>query len=226
MSLVYGVDSRVPASTRLTNGYNLYEWVMRMSCFPSFWGRSLTGDGAITSEEIEFLKRKKCKIALIVRDLIEEIISSNNAEKDSQRVIEIAKNLGVPQEQGIALFAEIPSHWSVNHNWMIDYANNLLNSGYIPGFIGNTDSSKNFNFGRQCSHYVQATRKNDQLHAVYCSTEPKYKFEPESWAPYAPSQLLPNDIHLWQYGKIKFHSLKVNKCYARDEAVTKCFWSV
>lgn len=27
----------------------------------------------------------------------------------------------------------------------------------IPGFIGNTDSSKNFNFDRQCSHYVQAT---------------------------------------------------------------------
>lgn len=35
--------------------------------------------------------------------------------------------------------------------------NKKLKNGYTPAFIGHTDSSKNFNFDRQCSHYVQAT---------------------------------------------------------------------
>ena len=48
MALIYGAESRIPANTPLTNGYNLYDWVMRKSCFPSFWGRTLTGEGALT----------------------------------------------------------------------------------------------------------------------------------------------------------------------------------
>lgn len=59
MSLIYGTNSGMPANTRLTNGYTLYEWVMRKSCFPSFWGRSLTGERKITAEEIEFLRSKR-----------------------------------------------------------------------------------------------------------------------------------------------------------------------
>lgn len=226
MSLIYGVESKTPANTRLTNGYNLYDWVMRKSCYPSFWGRSLNGEGAITDSELDFLKRRYCKIALIVRDLTEAGISCNNANDDSLKAVEAAKALGVPQNKGIALFAEINPDWSVNHNWMIGYARHLLDSGYIPGFIGNTDSSKNFNFGRQCSHYVQATRGENQLQAIYWSTEPKYDFEPEAWAPYAPSELLPKDMHLWQYGTVDFHRIHTNKCYARDNIVMKCFWSL
>ena len=225
MSLIYGVESKASANTLLTNGYCLYDWVMRKSCYPSFWGRSLVGEGSITLDEIEFLKSKKCKIALIVRDLSEERISSNRADDDVLRIIEAAKTLGVPSNRGIALFAEIPSTWSVNHNWMISYSRGLLKNGYMPGFIGNTDSSKNFNFGRQCSHYVQATKKEKQLNAVYWSMEPTYKFNPEVWAPYAPSELLPRDMHLWRYGNIKFHKIYVNKSYARNSSIINCCWS-
>ena len=224
MSLIYGVESRAPADTLLTNGYDLYTWVMRKSCYPSFWGRTLVGKNPIEDEEIEFLKSKNCKIALIVRDLSEATISSNTATEDAIRAIEAARRLGIPRNNSIALFAEIPDDFSVNHNWMINYARNLLNNGYLPGFIGNTDSSKNFNFGRQCSHYVQATRNEGQLCAVYCSTQPKYQFDPESFATYAPSELLPKDINLWNYGNIDFHKISVGKLYASSAMVLDRFW--
>jgi len=223
MTQIFGADSRMPANTRLTNGYTLYDWVMRMSCFPSFWGRSLIGEKAVTKEEIDFLHSKHCKVALILRDLKEEEISINE-DFISSRAIEAARALDIPQNKGIAIFAEIDTDYSVNHNWMIRFASTMNNSGYIPGFIGNTDSSKNFNFGRQCSHYVQATRSVDQLNALYWSTEPKYKFDPYKWATYAPSELLPKDMHLWQYGSVDFHNVHANKSYARDASVMKHFY--
>lgn len=226
MSLIYGVESTKSANSKLTNGYTLYDWVMRKSCYPSFWGRSLNGKDAITQEEIKFLKNKSCKIALILRDLKEKTISGNNAIDDALTAIEAARLIGVPRNKGIVLFAEITANYSVNHNWMLGYSRNILNNGYLPGFIGNTDSSKNFNFGRQCSHYVQATRDENQLNTVYWSMEPKYDFDPEVWIPYAPSELLPNEMHLWQYGIINFHSINVNKCYARDDSIMKYCWNL
>lgn len=223
MSIVYGADSIMPANTKLTNGYNLYEWVMRKSCYPSFWARDIIGPHGISEAEIQFLRSKKCRIALVYRDLPEEEISQNDGTEIAIRVVEAAKLLGVPQNGEKALFAFFNPEWSVNHNWMISYANYLVNNGYVPGFIGNTDSSKNFNFGRQCSHYVQATRGVGQLRAKYWATEPKYNFDPDIWAPYAPSELLPRDIHIWNYGSIDFHSIHAEKLYARDEFVAESF---
>ena len=219
MSLIYGVDSTAFSNTPLTNGYTLYDWVMRKSCFPSFWGRSLTGENPITKSEIEFLKSKNCKIALIIRNLTEVSVSCNNGEEDALNAIKAAEAISVPKNKNIVLFAEILPDWSINHNWMISFANTLVNNGYLPGFIGNTDSSKNFNFGRQCSHYVLATGKFNQFNAVYWSTEPKYDFDPEIWSTYSPSELLPEDIHLWQYGKIEFHNIYANKNYAHDSSI-------
>ena len=223
MSLIYGANSITPANARLTNGYTLYDWVMRMGCFPSFWGRSLTGDGKITQDEMEFLKNKNCRVALIVRDLTEAEVSANDGTRSAVKALEAAKKLDIPKNKGIAIFAYIEPEWSVNHNWMISYASNLKSGGYIPGFIGNTDSSLNFNFDRQCSHYVQATRNLGQFEALYWSLAPKYNFDPEKWSTYAPSELLPNDMHLWSYGSIDFHSVHADKTYARDERVLKSF---
>ncbi len=224
MNLIYGADSRTRVDIRLTNGYNLYEWVMRKSCFPSFWGRNMTGKYAVTKEEIAFLHQMGCKVALIANGFEEVSIASNNAQNDALRTIEAAKRLGVPQNKGITLFAEIPGKLCVNHNWMIGYANHLLRNGYCPGFIGDTDSSKNFNFGRQCSHYIQATRKNCHPLTTYWATAPHYNFDPAVWAPYAPSQILPADIHIWQYGTVDFHTISAGKCYARDESVLERFY--
>lgn len=224
MAMIFGVDSTAPANVRLTNGYHMYDWVMRMNRVPAFWGRALTGEDAVSAEELAYLRKKNCKIALILRDLTEAGVSASNGTADALRAVEAAKALGVPQNEGIALFAEIRPEWSVNHNWMISFAQALKANGYRPGFIGNTDSSKNFNFDRQCSHYVQATAEAEQFRAVYWATEPKEDDEPTAWTPFAPSALTPEEIGLWRRGMIRFGDREVNETYAREPALLGCMW--
>lgn len=224
MSMIFGVDSSVAANVRLTNGYTLYDWVLRQNQFPAFWGRALTGEDAVTSEELAFLKERHCKLALIIRDLTEISVSSNNGMEDALRAVEAAAALGVPAQAGIALFAEIRPDWSVNHNWMMSFAQVVSDNGFLPGFIGNTDSSKNFNFDRQCSHYAQATEADEQFHAVYWATEPKLEDEPKAWAPYCPSALKQDDMGLWQCGVIRFGDWEVNETYAHDATVLDHLW--
>jgi len=224
MKTIYGVLSTTPANKRLKNGYTMYNWVMRQKGFPAFWGRDLSGEDAITQEEIDFLRQKDCKIALVLRDLTEVQVSGNNGTADALAAVEAAKSMGVPQNAGIALFVEIDPAWSVNHNWMISFAQTLVANGYTPGFIANTDSSKNFNFDRQCSHYVQATGEVGQFGAVYGATEPKVDSVPTAWEPYCPSALNPEDIGLWVCGTTTFDAEQVDNVYARDEKVLATMW--
>lgn len=224
MKMIFGVNSTAPANERLKNGYTLYDWVMRQNCFPSFWMRTLTGKNVISEDEIEFLREKDCKIGLVIRDLTEVQVSSVNGAEDALRAIEAAKMLGVPQNKGIVLFAEIKPEWSVHHNWMMGFADVLVSDGYVPGFIGNTDSSDNFNFDRQCSHYVQATAEVNQFGAIYCATEPKMSEIPDKWCPYCPSALEPEDMHLWECGRTTFGELAVDDIYARDTKVVEQMW--
>ena len=197
---------------------------MRQRCFPGFWGRTLLGDNPISAEEVEFLRSKDCKIGLIIRDLTETMISSGSGTDDAMRAITAARSIGVPENSGIAIFVEIESDWSINHNWMLSFAETVSNNGYIPGFIGNTDSSMNFNFGRQCSHFVNATSDTNNYNAVYCATEPKLPDMPNEWSPYCPSVLEPEDMSLWVCGKTNFGTLEVDDVYARDDTVLDYMW--
>lgn len=224
MQAIFGADSVQPANIKLKNGYDLYTWVMRLNTFPAFWGRNLTGENHITAEEVDFLRSKNCKIAPIYNEFTELIVSTLDGTKDALWLANVARELGIPQNQGVALFAEIGSDWSVSHNWMISFANTLVNYGYVPGFIGNTDSSKNFNFDRQCSHYVQATEGVDQYGAVYWATEPKPGGEPELWTPYCPSALEQDQIGLWQNGATVCGNISANTTYARDESILRYMW--
>ena len=224
MKTVFGVYSATPLNKKLKNGYTMHDWVMRQNGYPAFCLRSLTGDHAITVEEIDFLRQKDCRIGLIIRDLTEAQVSRTNGAEDGRRAAEAAKALGVPQHRGIAICVEIKPEWSVNHNWMIGFAYALSSAGYCPGFIGNTDSSKNFNFDRQCSHYVQATADTNGFGAVYGATEPKAESAPESWEPYCPSALNPEDIGLWVCGTTTFDALTLDNVYARDEKVLANMW--
>lgn len=224
MKTIYGVSSATPSNKKLKNGYTLYDWVMRQKGFPAFWGRTLLGKNAMTEEEIAFLNAKDCKISLVVRDLSEEIVSGTNGTEDAVRAANAARALGVPQNVGIAIFAEIQSDWSINHNWMISFAETLVSNGYIPGFIGNTDSSKNFNFDRQCSHYVHATEDVNQFDAIYCATEPKLGEIPKEWVPYCPSALEPENMQLWMCDKTTFGEFEVDDVYARSKEILANMW--
>lgn len=224
MAMIFGANSFVPANTRLNNGYTLYDWVMRKNCFPAFWGRSISGDNAISEEELAFLRERNCKIALIMDDLTEAGVSAADGTQDALRAVEAAKALGVPAYEGIAIFAEIRSDWSVSHNWMIMFAYTLMANGYIPGFFGNTDSSKNFNFNRQSGHYMQATVDVDHYHAIFGATEPRCDGEPEVWLPYCPSDFTREDIGLWRCGAIPYGDIVAYQTYARDISLLEHMW--
>lgn len=224
MKTVFGVYSATPINKKLKNGYTMYDWVMRQKGFPAFCMRTIDGEDPISSKEITFLKERDCKIGLVICNLTEAAVSGRSATAEAMNAVEAAKELGVPENQGIALFAEIKPQWSVNHNWMISFAQTVAANGYVPGFIGNTDSSKNFNFDRQCSHFVQATEVVDCFGAHYMATEPKCMTRPEEWVPYCPSTLEPEDISLWCCGSTTFDSLQVEDVYAKDEKVLEIMW--
>lgn len=224
MKTYFGVSSEAPANQRLKNGYTLYDWVMRQKGFPLFWGRTLFGTNCITKEEIQFLRDKDCKILLIDRELTEREVSRTDGSDSAMRVVEAAKALNIPTERGIAILAEIKSEWSVNHNWMISFAQIIESNGFVPGFIGNTDSSKNFNFDRQCSHYVQATSDVGQFGAIYCATEPKVDKTPNEWLPFCPSAMEPEEMHLWACGKTNFGKFETDDVYAQNKDVLKYMW--
>ena len=224
MKTIFGVSSAAPINKKLKNGYTMYDWVKRQKCFPSFCMRTLCGEDKITAEEIEFLKAKDCKIGLVIRDLTEAKVSGVNCTEEILKAVEAAKELGVPQNEGIALFAEINPEWSVNHNWMISFAKTVFANGYVPGFIGNTDSSKNFNFDRQSSHYVHATKEEDYYGAVFMATEPKCDSMPTEWTPYCPSALETEDIQLWCCGTTTFDYINVEDVYGKDREVLEKMW--
>ncbi len=224
MKTIFGVNSIAPINRKLKNGYTMYDWVMRQNGFPAFCMRTLCGEDKITAEEIEFLKAKDCKIGLVVRDFTETQLSASDGKSDALNVVKAAKELCIPSNRGIAIFVEIKPEYSVNHNWMISFAYTLASNGFTPGFIGNTDSSKNFNFDRQCSHFIQATKNVDCLDTVIAATEPKLDKAPLEWAPYCPSALEPEDIKLWCCGTTTFDALQVENVYANDEKVLEKMW--
>lgn len=224
MNTIFGVSSTTASNTKLKNGYTLFDWVMRQKGIPAFWFRTISGEGAVTQEEINYLKENDCKPAFMIKNLTSEQLASSDGTDDGIKIAEIAKNLGIPQNKNIALIVEIRADQNVSHSWMCSFAEAIVSEGYIPGFIGNTDSSVNFNFDRQCSRYVQATGNTDYYHAVYGATEPKYIGEPEEWTPYCPSALQPEDIQLWVTETIEFDNIKCDVIYAHDMSVLNNMW--
>ena len=224
MKKIFGVDSNLPANTKLTNGYDLYSWVMRMHGFPAFWGRNISGENHITKEEVSFLQKKRCKIALVFNELTEADISKADGTQEALKAIKAINALGVPKHEGIAVFAYIHPDWSVSHNWMISFARVITNHGFIPGFIGNTDSSKNFSFDRQYGHFVHATDAQNNYNAVIWAQEPKFEGEPSEWSPYCPSVCTPEQISLWQTGTITYREKNVNVSYAKDKTALMYMW--
>lgn len=224
MTAIFGVDSLYPANTKLTNGYDLYSWVMRKGGFPAFWGRSITGEDKVTLEEMEFLKEKKCKVAFYLTDLTETQTASFNGTEDALRAVEAVEALGVAKDKGIVIFAVLGDDWGINQNWMLSFAATLSNNGFAPGFIGNTDSSKNFNFNRQCGHFVKDTEKMKNLGVVFGATEPKSGKEAALWQPFYPSDIDVDKIALWQNGRINCNGISANTTYGHDESVLAYMW--
>lgn len=216
---IFGVRSKTRANIKLSNGYTLYEWAMRKNCPPTFWARSICGDEAVTKEELEFLKNKNCKIALLFDKLTENEVSSGNGKESAEKAVRAAKELGVPENENIAIIAVIEDSWSVYNGWMINFAQEIKDSGFEAGFIGNTDSSMNFNFDRHYSHFIEAGYTS-----ICGATQPKISGEPIDWSPYAPSVIGPEDIQLWQTEDDAYKEISFSYIYAKDDDVLKSMW--
>lgn len=224
MKTIFGVCSTTPSNKKLKNGYTMYDWIKRQKCFPKFWGRNISGPNAITELEMNFLKENDCKVLFIFDGLEEKDVSAFDGTDDASIVLSAMRKLNVPRNKDIAIFVKLNPGWSINHNWMISFARAISSNGFVPGFIGNTDSSKNFNFDRQCSHFVQATKDVNYFGALFMATEPKLDTMPEEWTPYCPSALEPEDMHLWSCGTTTFDFTGVEDVYAKGEKVLENMW--
>lgn len=214
--MVFGAISKFPATTILKNGYNLFNWVTRKNCYPSFWGRNIIGLDKITNEEIEYFRSNNCRIMPIVSDFSESDITQNSATIHAKKVLKEIKTLGIPDEGRIAIFVLIEPDWCVNHNWMLSYARALQSEGYIPGFIGNTDSSKNFSFDREVGHFLRFSKNNGIVLPILCATEPASP-NPTKWEPFCPSDMNREEISFWQFGEERCGDVSAKTVYARDK---------
>ena len=208
---VFGVQSDSPANTRLTNGYTLFDWVVRQNCFPAYWGRSVSGKTAITKAEIDFLADRDCGVLLVFDDITAVDVAKKDGTKDAERAISAVEKLGIEGDGQIAIFAEIKDNMNVNHNWMLSFASKLIVNGYMAGFIGNTDSSDNFNFDSEYSHYLRAGGIG-----VCISTKPQTNEHVYDWTPYSPSALPVADVAFWRNGKKEFMGISYNTIYSKD----------
>lgn len=203
--LLFGVNSNIPSNIILQNNLTMFEWVKRNKLYPNFWGRNLTGDNALTEEEIKFLRAKGCKIAAICKD-----DSAKNTDEEgkkfAKKIVNIAKELGVKQKN--AFFLEIEEKSKTNRKYLRGYAKELLSKGYIPGFKANTDAA--FDFDRQFCIGMKYDKSIFELCLVwavapsikeYDGISTSHMVHPDQWKPFAPSAITRNDISIWQYGK-------------------------
>lgn len=77
--MIFGVKSKIPSDMKLTNGYSLFDWIMRKKDVPELWMRNITGENRITPDELAFLKNKGCCVALLIDGIPEAEAASNNA---------------------------------------------------------------------------------------------------------------------------------------------------
>ena len=203
--LYFGVDSKVQSDDILQNNINHFEWVVRNKVYPSFWGRNIVGENALTEDEISFIHSKGCKIAAIYTD------SGDKQTYEQGQVLaddigERAIDLCIPK--GTSIFLEIGENEVVTTSFMRGFVSTMIEIGHIPGFKANTDAA--FDFDREFSRGLQTDREifeKSLIWAVAPSLEEYYRVTtthllyPDVWKPFAPSGITRQDIAIWQYGK-------------------------
>lgn len=203
--LMFGVDSKMNVQDLLQNNIDLFEWVLRNKIHPVFWGRNITGENALTKEEIKFLHEKGCKIAATYH-------TSNTKETERQgwleakAITECAQNLNIPI--GTTIFLEFSDSEHASRDYMKGFATGMLSNSYIPGFKANTDAA--FSFDREYSRGLQIDRDLFTSCLIWAVTPSLKEYErvttthlvhPDRWMPFAPSGIRRTDIAIWQYGK-------------------------
>lgn len=202
--LLFGVDSEIQANDILQNNISMYEWVVRNKVHPNFWGRNLSGENALTKDEVDFIHSKGCKIAAIYTDAGEK-----QTEEQGKTAGKIAAasafELETPQDS--AIFLNIGEE-SASREYLKGFAEELIESGYTPAFKADTDAK--FDFDREFSRGLQTDREIFEQCLVWAVAPTLSEYDrmttthlihPDNWMPYAPSGIKRKDIAAWQYGK-------------------------
>ena len=202
--LLFGVDSHTPSNDILQNNLTEFEWAVRNKVYPNFWGRNLTGENALTKEEIDFLHGMGCKIAAIHTDG-EPKQTEEQGRILAKKIDVTAYELGIPENT--AVFLEIGEE-NLTRDFMKGFADGLMTEGFTPGFKANTDAA--YSFDREFSRGLQTDREIFEK-CIVCAEAPSLKeydrvttthlIHPDNWAPFAPSGITRQDIAIWQYGK-------------------------
>ena len=202
--LLFGVDSKVRSDNLLQNNINQFEWVIRNKIYPNFWGRNITGDNALTEEEIRFIHNNGCKIALIYT-AEDKKQTEDQGKIIAKRIGVTATELGIPN--GVAVFLDLPENENVSKDFMLGFATALMAEGYTPGFRANTDAK--FSFDLEFSRGMQTDKdvfKKCLIWAIaptvkeYDGITTSHFIHPDNWMPYAPSGITRKEIAIWQYG--------------------------
>ena len=203
--LYFGVDSEIQSNDLLQNNVNMFEWVVRNKIHPNFFGRNITGENALTKEEVKFIHLNGTKIALIYSDSAEKK-TENQGKETVVKLDKILLDLGIPEET--AIFLEIEDSETITTDFMKGFASTLIEIGYTPAFKANTDAAHPFD--REYSRGMQ-TDKDIFSKCLIWAVAPTIKeydgmttthfIYPDAWKPFAPSGITREQIAVWTYGK-------------------------
>lgn len=163
----WGVDSSVRADLPITwDGQPMtnYDYVhARIGRYPDFWGRYIGSAGTqIHPDEIQYLRRKRCRIALIYNGFrarpqdrvhygahqMRFYRGRANGEWTARKAIEIANNLNPRPPDGIRIYADIED-WTVDQHWIRGWqetmrASRFAGAGGLYGRSGHVASNREF----------------------------------------------------------------------------------
>ncbi len=202
--LHFGVDSNTEANIVLQNNLELFEWVIRNKIYPCFIGRNISGERALSKEEILFLHKKACKIAALYFSK-DEKKTEENGKRVAKQACDAAEALDIPLDTAIFL---VISEDSVTRDFMRGYATALLDEGYTPAFQANTDAR--FVFDREFSGGMQSDKDIFSKCLIWATSPTVTEYDrmttthlihPDNWSPFAPSAITRKEIAVWQYGK-------------------------
>lgn len=206
-ALFFGVSSAAPAVEQLQHNLSMLEWVCRNKIDPNFWGRYIGGSNSLTKEEAVFIHQMGCKIAPIFNGYDEsQMTEQTSGAADAAKAVEAAKELGIKYDT--ILFLQIPEAFSPSSEYLLGYAKELLQSGFFPGFYGNTDA-KDFDFSHQFSRAYQMNSEVFSQCEIWATspTLPDFNgttyahfLHPDIWKPHSPSCITRDRIAIWQYG--------------------------
>ncbi len=204
-TLLFGVDSQTPSNVILQNNITEFEWVKRNKVHPNFWGRNIVGDNCLNTDEIQFLHKQGCKIAAIYN--FDNVMGTAQQGIDcANEILNAAQSLNIPKNT--AVFMNVADNQNITKDFMLAFAQELIDKQYVPAFKANTDAK--FSFDREFSTGMRSDKDIFSKCLVWATAPTLDEYDnittshlihPDNWKPFAPSGITRKDIAVWQYGR-------------------------